>query len=125
MKRLRFNLGRGPWYKMWQIKYDDSDRVDYYNPDIFTFIIKNGTLNNKRKVAEKIYNGANKTVCAFISFNEGDFSDLNSINLAECTRIYYNPRICPHWTDSKNKINLDGYTGDIVINGKELYILQN
>ena len=59
----------------WQLKRDDD--VSFYTPKYFSAKLHNATLYNRRGVADKIYNGENKTVCSWISFDDIEISAVN------------------------------------------------
>ena len=86
--KVRFHLARGQNYMRWQVKQGDS--VQYYDPEDVILEMHEATLRNQRKTAERIMDGENKTVCAWVV---KDFA-------------HYNPRRRPYWHDSK-KNNLD------------------
>ncbi|MHA1138651.1 MAG: hypothetical protein ACTSSE_19410 [Candidatus Thorarchaeota archaeon] len=122
---MRYHLGRGENYKKWQIRNRDGS-VEYIHPDDMVVVLSNARLHNRRKVADKIYQGENKTVCAWIDCEilskgwwrmDGDSWE----------EIYYNPRETPYWTlfGEQGKIgatNLDNKMLDYVfIKGTEIY----
>lgn len=118
--RLRFHLGRGPNYKQWQLRLPNG-AVEFYNPDIFTYTIYKGTLNNNVKTATRIFNGENKTVCSWISFECGVHKYFNPTDVY--IAISYNPKVSPHWFVKGNEsINIDGFKGTIHIKERSLYV---
>lgn len=101
MFKVRFNLGKGPRYQTWKITHPDG-KVEYIGPnDVYLIFIK-AKLRNQKGSAEKIYDGANKRVCAWIECEDLKikykyrFGD----NLNE---ISYNPRVAPYWRNIKNE----------------------
>lgn len=95
--KVRFNLSRGKNYMKWKVEYPNKT-VEYYDPEQVQLILTNAQLRNYKKVAEKIYNGANKSVCAWVlcdsvEIKTTDFKELND----SFDRIKYNPRIKPNW----------------------------
>lgn len=104
MIKVRFNLGRGKNYKKWKIDYGDN--IVYYSIDEVFLIMNNCLLKNNQKIANKIFNGANKNTCAFIVCDNieiilktDSFLEKNDLELK------YNPRIKPYWVF--NDINYD------------------
>ncbi len=96
--KVRFNLSRGRNYMKWKVEYPNKT-VEYHDPEQVQLILTNAQLRNYKKVAEKIYNGANKSVCAWVlcdsvEIKTTDFKELND----SFDRIKYNPRIKPNWT---------------------------
>jgi hypothetical protein len=92
--KVRFNLGRGKNYMKWKVEADG--RSEYYNPEEYSLLLYGCQLKNSRKTAEKIHQGANKSVCAWIlcdSIMLGQNVTLPEAN----TRLTYNPRVRPNW----------------------------
>jgi hypothetical protein len=81
------------------------------------------------KIAEKIFNGENKTVCAWIASDNGlacanDQYLMHSENEflnGNYVSIKYDPRKFPFW-HTQSGFNLDGYDGLIFIFEKRLYV---
>jgi hypothetical protein len=74
----------------------------------------NCILKNYKSVSQKIFDGENKTVCAWvlcksIAIKSDSFiqADLNG------ERIRYNPRVAPNWT--LNDSNADGMSVDKLV----------
>lgn len=109
MYKVRFHLGRGENYMKWQVK-DFAGSVEYYDPEKTNFILFNCTLKNNKKVAKEIYQGSNKTVCAWILCEKIIFEPC----VVEGKEIRYNPRKNPFWTD-----------GSIDLDNKKFRIIQS
>lgn len=93
--RVRFNLGAGKNYMKWKVEYPDG-RVEYLHPTDVQLVMTGCTMKNHRKTAQKIFEGANKTVCAWvlcdsIRIRKEGFDPENK------NRIRYNPRVQPNW----------------------------
>lgn len=98
MYRLRFHLGAGPYFMYWQVRI--RDEVQYYNPNEVIIRAYNCTLRNRPNVARQIFEGANKTVCAWIDCEFIDISpkEENPPELCRSAQIYFNPKNNPFWT---------------------------
>ena len=93
--KVRFNLGRGENYLKWKVTSPNGD-VNYYEPNNVCLYMENCKLVNQKGTAQKIFDGANKTVCAWIECETLTiFEPLNAI--ANGTKISYNPRVQPNW----------------------------
>ncbi len=93
--KVRFNLGRGKNFLKWKVSYPNG-KVVYLNPKEVSLYMEDCKLINQQTTAKKIFNGANKTVCAWIEC--GSVSINSKINtLPPSTLLHYNPRITPHW----------------------------
>jgi len=110
--KVRFNLGRGVNYMKWKIQYPNGI-IEYYSATDVQLVMKGCQLRNYQKTAEKIFNGANKTVCAWILCDE---IEIRKTNFAQwdliCDRIKYNPRVQPNWT--LNGIIVDNQTIEVI-----------
>jgi hypothetical protein len=111
--RVRFHLGKGNNYQKWQIT-DMGNTLyrEYYDPSIVEIVMYKARLGNQASTARKIYNGANKTVCAWVDCDMVDIVHVKSphyqpTNTEELTRFKYNPRKNPHWFTDEDP-NVDG-----------------
>ena len=128
MKRIkvRFNLSAGKNYMKWKI--EGPLGVEYHDPNEVQLIMKGCTLKNYRKTAQKINDGANKTVCAWVLCNEISINYLNlpgvsnSIEPTPDTQLKYNPRKLPYWFIDED-INVDNLNVSKVVSlGNKLFI---
>ena len=108
--KVRFNLGRGENYMKWKIEYP-SGQVSYYSPTSIQLILKGCTLKNGRKTALKIFNGENKTVCAWVLCEDikvcySRFEQFDDMNLP---RLKYNPKKLPFWVMDNSDQCIDGH----------------
>lgn len=106
MYRVRFNLGRGENYKKWQIKNMSTGSKIHVNPETTSLFMFGCTLHNRPKRAQEIFDGANKSVCSWITCEDLDIEPQRE-GLDDSFPISYNPRKAPNWTDWNNK-NIDG-----------------
>jgi hypothetical protein len=130
--KVRFHLQRGINYKKWQVRDKDNnvgkDIVTYYDPDTDYLLMVDCKLKNSEKIATRIFNGSNKTVCAWIEcesielLSETEYDSNLNFNLNELVEIKYNPRDNPYWVlDDKN---VDGYEiKSCITKGNKVYIL--
>ena len=129
--KVRFNLGRGKNYMKWKIQ--SRSGVEYHLPEDIDLIMKNCQLKNNRKVAEKIFNGENKDVCAWILcesitiresvYSEKErefFSSLSAIS-GEIDALRYNPRKNPFWTLNGDCVDNNSYK-ELYTIGKNIFI---
>lgn len=114
--KVRYHLQKGPNYQQWQFK--DKSNVFYHDPKEKVIRISNCILHNNRRIANKIYLGNNKDVCAWIKFKTMEIMDFNFVVVSWATHIRYNPKVLPYWHVIKDNtaINLDGFAFD------ELYL---
>lgn len=109
---VRFHLGAGPHFMFWQIKANadlskaNADlSITYLDPKTTEFTIYGAKLCNQQKTAQKIHDGAHKTVCAWISCDRIEVGPITRAN-TDLSPCLYNPRKCPHWTNDRGE-NLD------------------
>jgi len=95
--KVRFNLGKGPRYMTWKITYPDGG-IEYYKPTEVQLIMNGCQLINQKPTAEKIFNGAMKSVCAWVLCEHVSIKTKDIIK-SDLTgkRLHYNPRIQPNW----------------------------
>ena len=110
--KVRFNLGRGANYMKWKVQYPNG-LVEYHNPSETQLILKGCQLRNHKGIAKKIFDGANKTVCAWVLCNEIEIIKLTTTNYLKTflkfdlmfDRIKYNPRVKPNWVLNDNIVD--------------------
>ena len=110
--KVRFNLGRGANYMKWKVQYPNG-LVEYHNPSETQLILKGCQLRNHKGVAKKIFDGANKTVCAWVLCDEIEIIRLTTTNYLKTflkfdlmfDRIKYNPRVKPNWLLNDNIVD--------------------
>jgi len=111
--KVRFNLGRGKNYMKWKIQHIDGT-VEYHSPSDVQLLMHDCTLKNYKGVAQKIYDGGEKVVCAWILCKSiGIKSDKFMQADLDGQRIRYNPRVTPHWI--LNDTNVDGLSVDKLV----------
>lgn len=105
--RVRFHLGKGDNYMKWQVFDRQLNTKDYFEPDSNCITMKKCILRNHKQSALRIFEGENKTVCAWIECDSYAVSE-QPRPLAKLTHYKYNPRKNPHWftEDSNNADNL-------------------
>ena len=116
--KVRYHLQRGPNYKKWQFRHNDT--VWYHDPAYRPIVIKNCRLKNNRRTAEKIYNGENKSVCAWVNFDSMELLQPGK-KIEGMTKVHYNPREAPFWC--VNGQNVDGYIfNELVLTGDGVFL---
>lgn len=108
MIRVRFHLGAGEHYRQWQIRHADG-RVEYHDPDAVSLVMFDARLRNRRGTAERIHDGGNKSVCAWVEASDvmvtvpvtRFWSGLDGRQIA------FDPRVTPHWRDESGT-DIDG-----------------
>jgi hypothetical protein len=119
--KVRFNLSRGKNYMKWKVEHP-SGISEYYEPAEVQLKLYGCTLKNHKKTAEKIFNGAEKTVCAWVLCKTMEiiFNTSPEVQTGE-SRVSYNPRKQPNWIHSGSVV--DGNRYDKIISyGKSLHI---
>lgn len=93
--KVRFNLGAGQNYMKWKVEYPDGI-VQYHDPKEVQLVMYDCTLKNYKKTSQKIYEGGEKVVCAWVLCNQVDIKT-NDFELGNENKIKFNPRIQPNW----------------------------
>ena len=119
--KVRFNLSRGKNYMKWKIAYPDGN-IEYLDPNKVDLLMKKCKLRNSQRTAQKIFDGENKTVCAWILCDDVVISENQKEPLEENGRLRYNPRVKPNW-DFRD-VNVDGKQFSVIESrGSKLYII--
>lgn len=104
--KVRFHLGRGKNYQMWQVTDNETKAKRYYNPDETSLTLLGCTLGNQVGVAKKIFDGQNKTVCAWVDCDRVIDNMSQPDSVGTMTQYKYNPRKNPHWfTDADDNVD--------------------
>jgi len=113
MYKVRFHLGRGKNFMKWQVtsNLNTGDGtgakhvVSYVNPQENQLAMLGCKLSLQPTAAQKIHDGANKTVCAWIECEAVQVLEVNRLKPNEQDyRIKFNPRQSPNWTDGYNNV---------------------
>lgn len=91
---LRFNLGAGKNFQKWKLVYP-SGIVKYFVPNEVSLVLSGCKLRNSPATSKKIFDGADKTVCAWIEADTAVV--LKKVAVVVGVPILFNPRICPNW----------------------------
>lgn len=112
--KVRYHLQNGPHYMHWQFKTANGECF-YHKPSDFIIKLYKCILHNNRNLADKIYLGKNKDVCAWIKYQGMELLFERKDIPSWCTHIRYNPKVLPYWHNINGDI-LDGRAFD------ELYL---
>lgn len=118
MKRykVRFHLAKGENFMKWQVFDLKNNTKNYYDPDTRSIIMRDCLLGNHAETAKKIFNGDNKTVCAWVACEEVRVVD-SVPSLGRLTQYKYNPRKNPHWHTDR-RTNADNLKFDVMVTHK-------
>ena len=95
--KVRFHLGRGPNYPRWQVRFGDN-APEYFDPEDVILQMHNAVLRNQRGTAEKILNGENKTVCAWVECDHLEVKPRGQYYIPRAKQFcHYNPKRRAHW----------------------------
>lgn len=121
LSKVRFNLSRGTRYMKWKVETPEG--VAYLDPDKHQLLLSNCQLKNNAKTATRIHEGANKTVCSWISCDEVQILEAGCLSMLNTEdRVHYNPRITPNWVFRGE--NADGLRiPTIVSSGRNVYAI--
>ena len=118
--KIRYNLGRGTRYMMWQVKSDES--VKYYAPSDVTIVMHRCKLANRRKEAEAIFDGGNKGVCSWVECEDVEVFETPVTRGIGDDELRYNPRVLPYW--NINGDDMDGQEFDLIYSdNRKLYTI--
>jgi hypothetical protein len=118
-ERVRFHLGRGENYMHWQVK-DCLGNVYYLDPDKWYLTMEACKLKNVGTAAIKIYEGSNKTVCAWVEC-ESVFATKRPPHDRFNTEVSFNPRTLPYWICEGENVDNEKYV-TVRSAGRKLFI---
>jgi hypothetical protein len=131
MYSVRFHLGRGPYYKYWQIR-DLKDRdagPKYINPETSQLVLLDCELVCNENKARKVYSRGVKDVCGWIKCEHVHWHDLslsNGINIDGFFNIKFNPIVDPNWRINGLDYPINGLKIDeLVTCGNRVYTRYN
>jgi hypothetical protein len=93
--QVRFNLGKGKNFMKWKVSYP-SGTARYYEPSEVLIIMNGCKLVNHKGTAKKIFDGAEKSVCAWVECDGVKVID-KVVGQSDARQVCYNPRVTPHW----------------------------
>lgn len=118
MFKVRFNLG-GDNHLTWRIENLTTGEVQFLRPSEVRLRLSGCKLVNQVGTAKKIYEGADKTPCAWIICDDV-YINTAGPPVGDLVGIIYNPKRLPFWTWTKSEgQNIDGAIF------KEMTTLQN
>jgi len=108
--KVRFHLGAGKNYMTWRVEDLRTKEVNFYQPDEVCIEMGGCKLYNQKGMATKIYEGRNRSVCAFIRCDnimvhvfDAQPMYVTVNRFAPQFRISYNPKTLPYWRDAQGK----------------------
>ena len=113
--RVRLHLAKGENFMKWQVFDKQNNTKDYFDPDLKCILMRGCVLGNQPATAQRIYDGENKTVCAWVACDEVAVVDKIPLSsISKLTHYKFNPKKNPHWfTDTHD--NRDGLKFDTMI----------
>jgi hypothetical protein len=116
--KVRFNLGKGKNYMKWKV--EGPEGISYYSPDEIQVVMHGCQLKNQKKTAEKILEGAHKTVCAWVKCTAVEIQQPGTTSWENPIQLKYNPRVLPHWFINEGEC-VDGMVVEKIISvGRKL-----
>ena len=120
--KVRFHLGKGANYLKWRVENLDTGVVEFFYPIDYGLSLDNCKLYNQTGAANKIFEGENKTVCAWIMAENVRIITPSNVCKIDKNSISYNPRKKPYWVDAGGN-NVDKKQYDYLeTQGRQLYI---
>ena len=116
--KVRFNLGRGKNYMKWKIQYGSTS--EYYSPEEYNLFMYSCQLKNHKAAADKIHQGGNKSVCAWILCDTVFLGRNCELPGEPSVQLKYNPRTQPNWLAGDAVVDNEKYPM-IWSDGKKLF----
>jgi hypothetical protein len=118
--RVRFNLGKGKNYMKWRVLRTDGS-VEFLDPNEVQLVMIGCTFKNSKRAAQRIFEGANKTVCAWILCDRLEVKRPLEYSDNEDVQAKYNPRVAPNWRIGEHDID-DRETESLHTVGSRIFI---
>ena len=122
MYKVRFHLARGANFMKWQLTDPNGDK-QYFNPENKLIAMFGCRLRVQPSTAQKIHDGANKSVCAWIECEHTQVVDKPMPMTIFDTRISFNPKRSIHWMTEEGEIKDGEFIPLIVTSERELFII--
>jgi hypothetical protein len=127
MYSVRFHLGRGKYYRMWQVKNlkDKSVAPVYYDPSKVQLDLNSCELVCNENKARKVYEAGVKDVCGWIKCRRLFLRDVGS-NLytfpENMSRILFNPIVDTSWKMEGYDFSINGWKfSQLITFGRRVY----
>jgi hypothetical protein len=118
--QVRFNLGAGENYKKWKVT-SPKGAVQYLEPSEVTIFMENCKLVNRKATAQKIHDGANKEVCAWVEAEAVTIYHKMPNDFVEGgVEVAYNPKVVPYWVKEGKDVDKQ-MVGDLITMGREIF----
>ena len=115
--KVRFHLARGENYRHFQITNPKGEKY-YFDPSLVQLRITNGKLVNNYLSAQKIFEGANKTVCSWIECDSVYLIADGLVAPPAGVEARYNPRHEPNWVVEGENADSRSYESLFTIGNK-------
>jgi hypothetical protein len=122
--KVRFHLAKGEHFMYWQVTDGQTGEVSYCDPKVVLMHLSGCRLHNQPGTARKVFEGADKTVCAWIACDGVLIAPFGSSGIPEYVetcfsgrdveRVSYNPKVAPNWRNGAGE-NVDKAEFDRVI----------
>lgn len=117
--KLRFHLAKGKNFMKWQLT-SPSGEVSYFSPDTTSICLFGCKLRNRPSTAKRIYEGENKSVCAWVEAE--DIQVLHDkdpfIDHLTDRELYFNPKRQPHWAYQSEVWDIDNKKIPLIVTRK-------
>ena len=108
----------------WQVHDTLNNYKEYINPKKNRLVMWDCQLRNHSKTSRKIYEGMNKTVCAWIECDMVEYVIKPEPLQTVGPRLTYNPRVHPHW-QMEDDDNVDyEYFKYLITDDRKLFVLK-
>ena len=119
--KVRFHLGAGENFLKWRVENLDTGVVEFFDPKDYDLELENCKLHNQKGSAQKIHDGANKTVCAWVMAEKVAVLIGGNCCFPPKDAVSYNPRKQPYWIDAEsNDVDKKEFTW-LETQGRQLY----
>ena len=105
---VRFHVGSGKYCKFWQIKNQNKEIINYYDPSKFQLRLFDCELVNKPNVASKVLKTQVRDVCGWIKCSKFEVIKNKNQNNKNLKMVVYDPKVKTYWHYENQENNIDG-----------------
>jgi hypothetical protein len=126
MYNIRFNKGRGKYYKHWRVENLINKNVEYYDPKFFSISMQDCILINKETIAKEVFDTQRRNVCGFVRCKEYKILKRCYHKISDLQELLYDPKIAPFWRKDNYSESFDNTRYEkLATKGKKIFVIAN
>jgi hypothetical protein len=123
---IRFNKGKGKYFRHWRIKDLINKTVEYCNPEFFTIQMYDCVLTNNKGTAEKVFATQRRDVCGFVRCKKFKILQKCAIQTDCLGELLYDPKVTPFWRKNNEENSFDNSKyKELITKGRRIFIVES